>query len=357
MMPRMAFCTVLILLAVNTLGDDLGSSHLQGTEKRSDSSDLEGWIDSDLSLDHDENGDWDDTVTSRHLLSWTDREQENSELYTSAHAAVHAAAVRHAHHKLAKSRARSGSKQSGKAANALANKVGLPKLPQSPPVCSIPPAMRFCQNVNYPVYRPSVDHTFAQLDFDSHAVFKKIVPHMRISERHFELPVIHQCRANFRQFLCLRNFPKCCHVGLCSKYGSPDNPLTTQTLNDFADAAHNHGKATTVTFLNGVKDTMKVDQGRNDTVKVKVSDATCVQYMQTYTPLFDCRKECQRLLSKDCLFMLSQECEDLCFGVHSEKCASKQLYQIATGKSGAAETIPSLALYLATLTVLFRLYH
>ena len=42
---------------------------------------------------------------------------------------------------------------------------------------------------------------------------------MRISERHFELPVIHQCRSNFRKFLCLRNFPRCCHVGLCNKYG------------------------------------------------------------------------------------------------------------------------------------------
>ena len=66
---------------------------------------------------------------------------------------------------------------------------------------SVPPAMRFCKSVNYPVYRPSETQTFAELDFDSHAVFKKIVPHMRISERHFELPVIEKCRAHFREFL------------------------------------------------------------------------------------------------------------------------------------------------------------
>jgi hypothetical protein len=61
--------------------------------------------------------------------------------------------------------------------------IKLPTIPSSPPVCSTPPPMRFCHNVRYPVYRPSADHTFAQLDFDSHAVYKKIVPHMRISER------------------------------------------------------------------------------------------------------------------------------------------------------------------------------
>jgi len=353
----MVLSAVLLFLAVNTLGDDVGNAQLKDAAGKEGLLDDDRWIDSDLSLDHSDEKILEEHESQRHLMSWADREQEDSELHLSAHAAVHAAAVRHAHHKLAQSRARSGRKQSVKEANALANKVGLPKLPQSPPVCSVPPAMRFCQNVNYPVYRPSVDQTFAQLDFDSHAVFKKIVPHMRISEKHFELPVIHQCRANFRQFLCLRNFPKCCHVGLCNKYGSPDDPLTTQTLNDFADESHKHGKATTVTFLNGVKDTMKVDQGRNDTVKVKVSDATCVQYVQTYTPLFDCHRECKSLLSKDCLFMLSQECDDLCFGVHSEKCASKQLYQIATGKSGAAEILPSITLYLATLIVLFRIYH
>jgi hypothetical protein len=32
-----------------------------------------------------------------------------------------------------------------------------------------------------------------------------------------------------------------------------------------------------------------VELGRNDTVKVKVADATCLQYVKTYTPLFDCR--------------------------------------------------------------------
>ena len=61
--------------------------------------------------------------------------------------------------------------------------------------------------MTYPVYRPSAEHTFAELDFDSHAVYKKIVPHMRISERHFELPIIETCRENFREFLCRRNFP------------------------------------------------------------------------------------------------------------------------------------------------------
>jgi hypothetical protein len=29
--------------------------------------------------------------------------------------------------------------------------------------------MRFCKSVTYPVYRPSAEHTFAELDFDSHA--------------------------------------------------------------------------------------------------------------------------------------------------------------------------------------------
>ena len=108
--------------------------------------------------------------------------------------------------------------------------VALPVIPKSPPVCSQPPPMRFCKNVAYPVYRPSAEHTFAQLDFDSHAVFKKIAPHMRISERHFDLAEISACRANFRQFLCLRNFPRCCHVGLCSEYGAPEPPLTAASL-------------------------------------------------------------------------------------------------------------------------------
>ncbi len=61
-------------------------------------------------------------------------------------------------------------------------------IPRQPPVCSAPPPMRFCKSVVYPVYRPSAEQTFAQLDFDSHAVFKKIVPHMRISERSLSLP-------------------------------------------------------------------------------------------------------------------------------------------------------------------------
>ncbi len=33
----------------------------------------------------------------------------------------------------------------------------------------------------------------------------------------------------------------------------------------------------------------QVELGRNDTVKVKVADATCLEYVKTYTPLFDCR--------------------------------------------------------------------
>jgi len=104
-----------------------------------------------------------------------------------------------------------------------------------------------------------------------------------------------------------------------------------------------------------------VELGRNDTVKVKVADATCLQYVKTYTPLFDCRSrllvpapvspraavgppphvacrlawadaarrqcdrcgallrsKCAELLSSDCLFMLSQDCDNLCYGVHSE---------------------------------------
>jgi hypothetical protein len=62
----------------------------------------------------------------------------------------------------------------------------------------------------------------------------------------------------------------------------------------------------------------------------------CLQYVKTYTPLFDCRARCEELLSKDCLFMLSQDCENLCYGVHSEQCANKELYQIATGKDAGS---------------------
>lgn len=83
---------------------------------------------------------------------------------------------------------------------------------------------------------------------------------------------------------------------------------------------------------------MKVQQGRNDTVKVKVADAVCLRYVNTYTPLFDCRSECERLLSKDCLFMLSQDCDNLCYGVHSEKCATKELFGIATGHDSSSST-------------------
>jgi hypothetical protein len=45
---------------------------------------------------------------------------------------------------------------------------------------------------------------------------------------------------------------------------------------------------------------MRVEMGRNDTVKVKVADATCLEYVKTYTPLFDCRSKCSSLLSKVC---------------------------------------------------------
>mmetsp|Transcript_14528 Transcript_14528/g.29037 ORF Transcript_14528/g.29037 Transcript_14528/m.29037 type:complete len:354 (+) Transcript_14528:247-1308(+) len=243
----------------------------------------------------------------------------------ASHKELHLAAVKHAAHRKAQQ---------------LTNgrPIKLPVIPRQPPVCSAPPPMRFCKAVVYPVYRPSAQQTFAQLDFDSHAVFKKIVPHMRISERHFELPVIQRCRNNFRQFLCLRNFPRCCHVGLCNKYGAPEPVLSTASLKPL-DAQRKQQKATTVTFVNGSRDTMKVQQGRNDTVKVKVADATCLQYVKTYTPLFDCRTECSRLLSSDCLFMLSQDCDNLCYGVHSEQCATKSLYQIATGKDSAGPAV------------------
>uniref|UniRef100_A0A6T8PDX0 FZ domain-containing protein n=2 Tax=Hemiselmis andersenii TaxID=464988 RepID=A0A6T8PDX0_HEMAN len=237
------------------------------------------------------------------------------------HSALHKAAVDHAMHK--------------KATQLKAGvPIKLPVIPKSPPVCSPPPVMRFCKNVDYPVYRPSEAHTFAQLDFDSHAVFNKIVPHMRISERHFELPVIQQCRDNFRVFLCERNFPRCCHVGLCNDYGQPEPALTTADL--IPQAAIKRQKATTVTFVNGSKHSMKVQEGRNDTVKVKVADAVCLQYVNTYTPLFDCRNNCMQLLSKDCRFMLSQDCDNLCYGVHTEKCATPALFTIATGKDSAA---------------------
>ena len=108
---------------------------------------------------------------------------------TASHKELHAAAVKHAMHKK-------------EAMLSDGRPIALPIIPRSTPVCSVPPAKRFCKSVNYPVYRPSETQTFAELDFDSHAVFKKIVPHMRISERHFELPVIEKCRAHFREFLC-----------------------------------------------------------------------------------------------------------------------------------------------------------
>ncbi|EKX46533.1 hypothetical protein GUITHDRAFT_107736 [Guillardia theta CCMP2712] len=239
--------------------------------------------------------------TSRELASL-----DVTEIDLQTHKALHAAAVAHAIHK------RVQQLSDGRPIN-------LPVIPKSPPVCSAPPSMRFCKSVTYPVYRPSADHTFAELDFDSHAVYKKIVPHMRISEKHFELPIIESCRTNFREFLCLRNFPRCCHVGLCNKYGAPEPVLTASDLLPTDD------RPTTVTFVNGSQDTMRVEMGRNDTVKVKMAEAACLEYVKTYTPLFDCRSWCTQLLSKDCLYMLSQDCENLCWGVHSERCASRAL--------------------------------
>mmetsp|Transcript_6719 Transcript_6719/g.15679 ORF Transcript_6719/g.15679 Transcript_6719/m.15679 type:complete len:352 (-) Transcript_6719:93-1148(-) len=286
----------------------------------------------DLSLDADEHSDPVELLGS-HDWSWENLHQEmvpagsdlggdQPDVLLASHKELHQAAVKHAAHRKAQH---------------LANgrPIKLPVIPRQPPVCSAPPPMRFCKSVVYPVYRPSAEQTFAQLDFDSHAVFKKIVPHMRISERHFELPAIQRCRNNFRQFLCLRNFPRCCHVGLCNQYGAPEPVLSAASLSPL-ETQRKQQKATTVTFVNGSRDTMKVQQGRNDTVKVKVADAICLQYVKTYTPLFDCRTECARLLSSDCLFMLSQDCANLCYGVHSEQCATKSLYQIATGKESAA---------------------
>jgi hypothetical protein len=51
--------------------------------------------------------------------------------------------------------------------------------------------------------------------------------------------------------------------------------VTTQIF--VQQSAVKRQKATTVTFINGSKESMKVEQGRNDTVKVKVADAVCLQ--------------------------------------------------------------------------------
>lgn len=95
---------------------------------------------------------------------------------------------------------------------------------------------------------------------------------------------------------------------------------------------------------------MKVQMGRNDTVKVKVADAVCLQYVNTYTPLFDCRSNCENLLSKDCRFMLSQDCDNLCYGVHTEQCATPELFTIATGKDSGSSVgpLPSMLFALAS---------
>jgi len=268
------------------------------------------------------------------LSDW-DFEPHPDELLAS-HQALHKAAVKHAEHR-------------SHIAQLNGRPLRLPVIPKEPPVCSAPPPMRFCNMVKYPVYRASAAHTFAQLDFDSHEVFKKIVPHMRISERHFELATIQKCRTNFRQFLCLRNFPRCCHIGLCNKYGAPQD-LSSPVKQQLADVKTVPEKATVVTFVNSSQTGMIVDAGRKDAVKVKVAEAVCLQYLKTYTPHFECKVKCKELLSNDCLFMLSQDCNNLCDGVHSDQCANHQLYQIATGKeSGVAHNSPGWLPLLASI--------
>jgi len=90
----------------------------------------------------------------------------------SKHVAVHAAAVKHASHKKS---ARGRPEPPAPALNVAPAEikpstislapsgVSLPKVPRRPPVCSVPPAMRFCKNINYPVYRPDDAHTFADV--------------------------------------------------------------------------------------------------------------------------------------------------------------------------------------------------
>jgi hypothetical protein len=104
-------------------------------------------------------------------------------LMSDQHSVVHAAAIKHAAHKLA-GRARIGKAKSApapaqaqaeptvpstvttkKTAKLAPSGVSLPNIPKRPPVCSVPPAMRFCKNVDYPVYRPDEDHTFADVSF------------------------------------------------------------------------------------------------------------------------------------------------------------------------------------------------
>ena len=81
-----------------------------------------------------------------------------------AHSVVHAAAVKHAVHKRSE-RSRSGvpvaapevtpavpAAKNGE--NLAPSGVSLPNIPKRPPVCSVPPAMRFCESIDYPVYRP-----------------------------------------------------------------------------------------------------------------------------------------------------------------------------------------------------------
>jgi len=92
-----------------------------------------------------------------------------------------------------------------------------------------------------------------------------------------------------------------------------------------------------------------VQMGRNDTVKVKVADAVCLQYVNTYTPLFDCRSNCMKLLSADCRFMLSQDCDNLCYGVHTEQCATPELFSIATGKDSGGAGGPQPVVFLTML--------
>ena len=73
-----------------------------------------------------------------------------------AHSVVHAAAVKHAVHKRSE-RSRSGVPAAPAAKNGenlAPSGVSLPNIPKRPPVCSVPPAMRFCESIDYPVYRP-----------------------------------------------------------------------------------------------------------------------------------------------------------------------------------------------------------
>lgn len=102
---------------------------------------------------------------------------------TSKHVAVHAAAVKHAAHKKAARGRPQPPAPAAPAAPATApaeinpattesgamqlapSGVSLPTALKRPPVCSVPPAMRFCKSIDYPVYRPDDAHTFADVSY------------------------------------------------------------------------------------------------------------------------------------------------------------------------------------------------